>query len=528
MDEPHDANPCPPADAPLENLAAEIYATLAAQFPVCLASDEFHFFPHYRSESPDWSRWDDFSTPALERLDRIMARWLRQLAAFRSHNRHQRIDCDLLTRILTTLQGQLFELRLHARQPTFYLTIVSIGLAEALEAGAQPLAQRVAALPAFLDSAASQLAGIPDVWLQMGQAMNAQVVAWLQGLPVARTTIDKTMDAFQRWQRFLDACESGGPVPVDASRYEKVAVQHMGCRGSLLEIAELLEEEIRITEQLLKRYARQIDPRSHWKEVYARLGQKATATGDVHAAYHGVIDDLRAHCARMGLASHRLLAQCPVSIVEIADHMMAVRSNAAFSMPPGHPPAGGTFYILPRSMAPRLPADYRLLAAHETFPGHHLLDTARWLLKRSLRRPLEFPLFYEGWASFAEEILFDTGFFHGPVDHFLMAHRRFYRALRGRADLCIHTGAASLDEAAAMLTKHGLTAENASAMVRRYSLKPGYQLAYTVGRNRFQALYRASISCEKDIGGFVQKVLASGEIDFESLQTLLGPQGGNA
>ena len=41
---------------------------LVAQFPVCLASDEFHFFPQMASQEPDWSQWDDFSPDAVIEL----------------------------------------------------------------------------------------------------------------------------------------------------------------------------------------------------------------------------------------------------------------------------------------------------------------------------------------------------------------------------------------------------------------------------------------------------------------------------
>ena len=42
-------------------VADEIFNSLAAHFPVCMSSDEFHFFPQFKSEGHDWSSWDDFS-----------------------------------------------------------------------------------------------------------------------------------------------------------------------------------------------------------------------------------------------------------------------------------------------------------------------------------------------------------------------------------------------------------------------------------------------------------------------------------
>ena len=62
-------------------------------------------------------------------------------------------------------------------------------------------------------------------------------------------------------------------------------------------------------------------------------------------------------------------------------------------------------------------------------------------------------------------------------------------------------------------------------MVRQYSLKPGYQLAYTMGRRRFRHLYNDS--CRKGAYpvAFARRVLAEGEIGFDHLAQIL-QQGG--
>jgi uncharacterized protein (DUF885 family) len=194
-------------------------------------------------------------------------------------------------------------------------------------------------------------------------------------------------------------------------------------------------------------------------------------------------------------------------------------------MAPGHPPEGGVFFISATAPRERISADYRLLTAHETFPGHHLLDTSRWCHQRRIRRHIEFPLFYEGWASFAEELLFETGFFYGPADRMLMAKRRFWRAIRGTIDYEIHTGRRSMEEAAALLVAEGMTPKRAGAMVRRYCLKPGYQLSYTIGRRFFRRLYDGWTTTKNKPAEFVRHIMEQGEVAFHYLKHLLR-QGG--
>jgi len=107
----------------------------------------------------------------------------------------------------------------------------------------------------------------------------------------------------------------------------------------------------------------------------------------------------------------------------------------------------------------------------------------------------------------------------------LMAKRRFWRAVRGQIDFDIHMRRQTLDEAAVFLAEQGMDRGRASAMVRRYSLKPGYQLAYTMGRRRFRKLYDESCRKGADPVAFARRVLSQGEIDFNHLAQIL-QQGG--
>ena len=149
---------------------------------------------------------------------------------------------------------------------------------------------------------------------------------------------------------------------------------------------------------------------------------------------------------------------------------------------------------------------------------------SRWGLERPIRRHIEFPIFYEGWASFSEEILFDTGYFATPTDRILMAKRRYWRAVRGMTDLDLHSGKRTLTEASADLTRAGMSPKTAEAMVRRYALKPGYQLCYTMGRRKFKTLYQRFLRTGATVENFVRSVLAEGEIDFGDLARVLLPK----
>jgi hypothetical protein len=510
----------------LANLSQEIYTALADQFPVCMSSDEFHFFPHYKEVRNGDFRWDDFSERAVQSFLTNASLWRGRLERLASQTpiKAPATDIELLSRILTTLAEQLHLVEFHKTQPTFYLTILSIGLAEALEHSHDAFQRRITTLPGFLNMAMANLRRVPVVFADLAAEMMSRLQPWISLLPMNDGQRSTVMDAMNKFQDHVRRVKSDMEFRLQGDLYARVANNHMGCRMGLDEIERHLENEIEDSARQLAESAHHISPGTPWQTVFHELPSANVSDSGIVSLYRSGIDRLKNHCFENGFLMDGAVMGCDVEIQPIAEHMMPVRANAAYTMPPGHPPTGGVFYILPAGRQ-TVPRDLMLLAAHETFPGHHLLDTLRWQLKQPLRRCLEFPLFYEGWASFGEEILFDTGFFNGPVDRLLMAKRRFWRAHRGLAELVIHTGRCSLKEAAGELADIGLVSrKQALAMVRRYALKPGYQLSYAIGRIQFRRLYEVYLGQGHAPGQFVREALSEGEVGFELLeQRMLNP-----
>jgi uncharacterized protein (DUF885 family) len=503
-------------------LAEDILEFLTAQFPVCMASDEFHFFPQARARIVDWSRWDDFSPDAMTEAIARLKQWTRSLdrqtPGLSSFDRI--VESAMLRRVLQTLSEQFEWVRVQNAQPTFYLTIVGIGLAEALESGERAFTARLEHLPGFLHQAESNLIRIPRLFRDLGLDMLGKQMAWLDSLTLPDTCRPPVFDAYRRLHLHLENALVHEAYLPEVDLYKRIAFAHMGCFLSSDDIAAELNREIEETRSALERFAADSCGKQ-WQAVVEGLPRPPAPAEGVGNIYHGVISDLASHCIQQQLVSEELVYRCPIAVETIPDYMHPVRSSAAYSMPPRHPPRGGTFFIAATGKHAAVPVDYRLLAAHETYPGHHLLDTCRWRQTRLVRRHVEFPVFYEGWASFAEELLFDTGFFSGAAEQMLMAKRRFWRAIRGRVDFDIHMRRHTPDEAATELESEGMPPDLAVAMVRRYLLKPGYQLAYTIGRRRFRRLYDTWRRRGATPAAFAGRVLAQGEIGFDHLDSII-------
>ncbi|GAH89633.1 unnamed protein product, partial [marine sediment metagenome] len=109
-----------------------MFEALARTFPVACASDEFFYFPQVRLPEPQWGTWDCFSLETVTEFVRRLSTWEDELDLLTSYQTDLEvyIDIALLQKLARTLREQLSEVRSWEFQPTFYLTLVGIGLAE--------------------------------------------------------------------------------------------------------------------------------------------------------------------------------------------------------------------------------------------------------------------------------------------------------------------------------------------------------------------------------------------------------------
>lgn len=213
------------SSARLDKLADEIYMALAAQFPVCLSSDEFHFFPHFRSVAKDESAWDNFSEGAVGNFFSSIRQWQTRLDEIRPQLPASAVtvDIDLLSRVLTTLYEQLKRVRVHQTQPTFYLTIISIGLAEALTEPHEVIERSITTLPGFLETAMANLTHVPVVAAEVARQMIPGLTAWISILPLTNAGRDAAMAIFQRFHAHLDRIDTVPDFRLPGDLYARVA-----------------------------------------------------------------------------------------------------------------------------------------------------------------------------------------------------------------------------------------------------------------------------------------------------------------
>jgi len=438
----------------------------------------------------------------------------------------------VITHFLTTLKDYLKEHIFLKQQPSFYLTIINIGLISALHAADKAVVQKmIDNLPGFIEKAAGNLEQVPSPWLEIGLSMLDDSRNLIHSIPVKQAGKTRSLKELGHFESVLKGMIPGQQLRINDKLLKKIYAGHMATGLELAEISGIIQEEIDEMWELMIDEAGKIlktpvktseSPKILINRVSRELTCRNKHENDILLLFTAEIERIRQHLNNTDILSDEMNQSCPVHVLKMPDHIRAIRSASSYSIHPVHPPREGIFYVMSR-VASGKPidhrTDYRMLAAHETYPGHHLLDSSRLGLKNMIRKSLEFPVFYEGWACFGEMLLEETGYFKGPADRFALAKRRFQRAVRGQVDLGLQTGKMDFNEAARIMQDTGIQKDRALSAVKVYTLNPGYQICYTIGTRRFLDLFDRY--GRTDPVHFVKAVLGGGEILFSDLEKRL-------
>ena len=207
-------------------------------------------------------------------------------------------------------------------------------------------------------------------------------------------------------------------------------------------------------------------------------------------------------------------------------YLRGLRASASYAAPAG-PERRGVFFVGFDKAGGKsntrlaMHSDYRYITVHETFPGHHHLDTVRRNLKSAIRSQSENALFYEGWSCWAEQRMADLGYFTRPNELMCLERRKYQRCLRSICDLGLHLGKLDDTRAAALLAEFGWKGKLAAQCILQYRCQPGYQLAYTIGLLEMERLitrFRPAATSDREL---CQALLEAGEIPFDLLERRL-------
>jgi len=523
-------------------MAHAYFSFLARTFPVMCSSDEFHFMPRAEEANTCLDRLDDLSPEAVEGTCDALRSYQSDFKRFpRDGDLETAIDLEMLS---ASCSGLLIELEQHRpwkSNPLLYLKIIFLGLDQALNnpcpdpgEKADRIGARMSQAARLVGQARSNLGTMPASQRSAALDMIEDGRAWLQAAaghesvkkPLASPReLDRLNQSLHRFSSFLQGQPAVPDSDLARDTLESTLRDHFLDSRTLQEIEELAEQEAASALNRLRELQALTAPGQTWQELYHALDFPEAGTGEAFPLYSREIRNLQHFFSESVFAVDP--GEGPLELVRTPLYLNRIRSSASFcaALTRGEtsffflsPGRSGSQNDLQRSQ--RLNREFHFLTAHETIPGHHLLDTRRRGLTNPVRRQLESPLFYEGWATYAETLLRERGYLQGRNHEFLEEKRRLWRAARCLIDLRRHSGAYDRDSAARLLVQSGFSRREAFSQVDRFQLNPGYQICYTAGLLELQRLRRSwGTSLGED--RFHELVLSLGEIPFDRLEDCL-------
>jgi len=538
----------PKPSARLLALSEEYFSFLARSLPVCCLSDEFHFMPRVELARFHKEETDCLAGDFLEGACARVKAWKAELDTFSGEE--DPCLAGLLGQSMDAFLVHWETLGFWKRDPGLYLKVAFIGLDQALSWPFEDAAERSILYRARLDSITRLLSWgieqLDEVPRPAGEAALDMAGTCRDFLSRVAKEREKdpgfsgkelpqkeraALEALERFQAFLRGLHGPAGFTPGAGLFQEILDRGYGWKGGIGETLEILEQEASEKERALAQLAATIDPDKDWQEIYDGTGLPEKAYADTVSLYREEVKRLETFFCRQGV-----LPMPPGGSVRVEPtpaYLQPIRATASYSAPPflDDRVREGCFFVQvyddqgPSSEEGRrrletVHREYRYLTAHETCPGHHLLDWSRLCRPDPIRRWIESAFFYEGWACYAEQLVDEFGYDPEPRQHLIRVKRDLWRAVRGRLDLELHIGTISLEQGAERLEALGYAPRDAKKQARRITLTPGYQLCYTLGKHGLLDLRRRYVP-PLSLEDFHALVLGSGQVPFACLEQAL-------
>ena len=184
----------------------------------------------------------------------------------------------------------------------------------------------------------------------------------------------------------------------------------------------------------------------------------------------------------------------------------------------------GEYFINTYAPETRPRAEARVLAYHESIPGHHLQIAIAQELDElpAFRRHMGITAYVEGWALYTERLAEEMGLYADDLDRLGVLSFDAWRASRLVVDTGIHALGWTRERAEQFLAENTpLALNNIENEVDRYINWPGQALAYKLGQLEIRALRaqaKEALGEDFSIQSFHDVVLEAGAVSLGVLR----------
>lgn len=478
---------------------------------------------------------------------------LKELKAYEnaSLTQTEQIDLAVLQGVLQVQLRYETDLKMLDRNATIYVD----RLLEALytmvvreyappEERATALLERLRGVPAYVQTASQNLKSgydIPAVWTEIAiESLDGADLFFKETLqPFAKKTAkgnEEFLDAAEgarrtllRFKAFLrdeilPRCD--GSFAVGRDMFEFLLEKEHGLSLRVKDLLAIGEEAVATTRAEIARTAAEIAPGKAVEKLLADAKKHHPALEKLTQTYKKEMERARDFVVKKDLLTvpdgEKLV------VTETPPFARGVCPYAAYMPPaPFDDDQTGLFWVTPvqkgasaekrqEQLEGHSLASIPVTAIHEAYPGHHLQLLHSNRASSKVRKVFGTSTFWEGWALYCEELMFDEGFYSDPKVRLMQLKDQLWRAHRVLIDLKLHLQQMSMEEAVDVLVDGAwLERANAIAEVKRYTLTPTQPMSYLVGKREILALrddYKHQRGERFKLKEFHDKLLSFGSI----------------
>jgi hypothetical protein len=528
---------------PINLIAADYFEYLGTHLPQLCANDEFYFLPRSEVAPRNLDRLDDLSQDRVQDHIRYVRGLLGEISRGGPGNLEAQIDRLLLQQSMESFIREFDEEKVWRNDPTLYIKLPLFATDQIVSQSdhardhlRSDLLAILGQIPSFLSSAMNNLRGSSEIRLRVASEMAQDASHFFyhdlqayvsKALGEDEELLSKNrqaLEAVEKYKEALSRLPSTKTFAVGKDRLERILAISLRYMKSADEILEIAQDAYHKIHESLCRLARDIDRRKDWRLLISEQAPSRISTGEIMRLYKSEVQGLR----HFFYSQNLLHMPCDeeVIVLETPSYLKSLRATASYRAPlTGQTKDRGLFYITPgKEDLELISVHCPYLCAHETYPGHHVLDNLRINQSNPIRRQIESPLFYEGWSCYGEQLLDDLGYIKDPRRQLVGLKRRLWRTVRAALDVELQTGRISMVEGAERIEKIGFSTKRALRQIRRFALTPGYQLCYFMGNHEILGL-RERFFSRLGPKAFHEALLGGGQIPFHLVERRLEADG---
>jgi len=524
---------------PLISIANDFFGYLGKHLPQQCASDEFYFLPRSEAAIRHLNHLDDLTPERIQDHILYVQDLLNEISPSEPCDLEEEIDYKLLKQSMESFVREYDVAKSWRKDPTLYVKIPLFATDHVIsQFGSSPgrikadLSSILGQTTSFLRVGIKNLCSPSEISLRIAVNMTQDAINFYEHDicafinkkmgedRVLSSIILEALAAWKQYKKELVRLSPGKTFAIGEDALKKILGTSLSLPKSPQEILEIARYAFHKTQEKLDALAKKIDTHKPWTKIIHENLPSISSSKEFMELFQKEVQELRRFFYTRGIITFPPGEQ--VMVLQTPFYLQSLRATASYKAPlTGNTKVHGVFYLTPGKEDLALVSTHcPYVSAHETYPGHHILDHLRIHYSNPIRRQIESPIFYEGWACYAEQLLDEFGYIHDPRRQLIGLKRLLWRALRAELDVELQTGKITLDTAAERIEALGFSPKRARRQAQRFCLTPGYQLCYFMGMHEIIRL-RKQFSPRLGPRTFHDILLGGGEIPFHLLEKRL-------